>query len=85
MEIQITKEEKRERLKAKWTTILGLPMLVGGLFMFFCTISFFIHKNPDLKFEWPHIILVTGWGYTFFSGKDTLLKGMIGLLVPSKK
>lgn len=85
MEVQITKEEKRERLKAKWTTMLGLPMLIVGLFMLGSTVSFFIHKNPDLKFEWTHIILLTGWGFTFFSGKDTLLKGMVGILLPSKK
>lgn len=53
--------------------------------MFGSTLTFFIHHNPDLKFEWSVITLMIGWGFTLFAAKDTIIKGMIGLLLPRKK
>jgi len=85
MDFQITSKEAGSRLKSKFTTWFGLPLLVGGLFMFVCSITFFLHKNPDLQFRWEQYSVMIGWGYTMFAARDTLIKGMVGLLLPRKK
>ena len=84
-ELQITKKEASDRIKSKVTTWIGLPILIVGIGMLCCRISFFIHGVEELKFDWANVWLAMGWGYTLFAAKDTLLKGMIGLMLPKKK
>jgi len=83
--LQITQKEADERVKSKITTWVGLPILIVGVGMLGCRISFFLHGVEDLKFDWANIWLAMGWGYTLFAAKDTLLKGMAGLMLPRKK
>ena len=86
MDLKITKEEKAERIKGKVTTIFSIPILIVGLSMLVCRIIFIFTQNPELKFSiGTEIIPILVLGYTLFSAKDTVLKGMIGLLLPSKK
>lgn len=85
MELQITKEEKRERLKNNIMTGFSIPILLYSLFMIVCdviyiwdkTILFFKPLNEILPF-----LLV---GYFIFIAKPSLLIAAIGMFLPSKK
>jgi len=87
MELQITKKEASERLKAKFTTIIGIPILLWGLFMIGCKVYDAITgKCPDCHFAVateiiPTIIL----GYALFTARDTLITAMIGFILPKRK
>lgn len=86
MDLQITKTEARERVKNKITTWVGVPILLWGLFMLVCRVAFIFTNNPELKFSIGAEILPTLMlGYALFSAKDSLITGMIGLLLPRKK
>jgi len=87
MELQITKQEAKSRLKEKVTTWIGIPILLWALFMIGCKIYDAITgKCPECHFAIgteiiPTIIL----GYALFTAKDTLLTAMAGMLLPKKK
>jgi hypothetical protein len=87
VEVQITQKEASERLKSKITTWIGAPILLWGLFMIGCKVYDAITgKCPDCHFAIateiiPTIIL----GYALFTAKDSLITGMIGLVLPKKK
>ena len=83
--LQITKSEADDRLKSKKTTWIGLFLLGVGIAMLLCRVSFFLHGVAELKFDWTNVWLCMGWGYTIFAAKDTLLKGMIGLMLPTQE
>jgi hypothetical protein len=84
-DFQITQSEADSRIKSKKTTWIGLSLIIVGGAMLLCRVSFFIHGVEELRFDWTNVWLCVGWGYTMFSAKDTLLKGMIGLILPRKK
>ena len=84
-DFQITQSEADSRIKSKKTTWIGLILIGVGIVMLLCRVSFFIHGVAELKFDWTNVWLCLGWGYTIFAAKDTLLKGMIGLMLPKKK
>jgi hypothetical protein len=87
MELQLTPKEASDRLKNKFTTWLGVPILLWGLFMIVCKVYDAITgKCPDCHFAigteiLPTIIL----GYALFTAKDSLITGMVGLILPRKK
>lgn len=86
MNLQITKTEARERLKAKVTTGIGIPILLGGVAMLGLRIAYIWTGNEAMKFSWgTEIAPAITLGYVFFSAKDSLIQGMIGLLIPRKK
>ena len=87
MEIQISKQEFKERLKSKVTTFLGVPIILWGLFMIACkTYDAITGKCPDCHFAIateiiPTIIL----GYALFTARDSLITAMIVMVLPFKK
>jgi len=86
IDVQITRKEARDRLKAKVTSAFGVPLMALGLFMIACKIYDAITgKCPDCHFSIMEITTTCILGYALFSAKDTLITGMIGLLLPKRK
>lgn len=86
MELRLTKEEAGERLKSKITTWIGVVLIFAGIAMLGCRIAYIWTKNDAMKFSWgTEIAPVIGLGWTFFAAKESIIQGMIGLLLPRKK
>lgn len=86
MELQITKQEAAERKKQKYTSIIGIPLLLLGLFMIGCKVYDLITgKCPECHFSIYEILITIASGYALFTAKDTLITAMFGMILPKKK
>ena len=85
MELQITKEERRVRLKNNIMTVIAIPIILFSLFMMSCDIIYIWNKTVPFFKVWQEILPVTILGYIIFIAKPSLLVAAIGMFLPSKK
>lgn len=85
IDVQITKQEATERKKQKFTSAIGVPLLILGVFMIACKIYDAITgRCPKCDFSIYEILLTVASGYALFTAKDTLITAMFGMLLPKK-
>ena len=76
----------RERIITNWkTTVIGVPILLYGLFMIVCVIYHAITKCcPECAYKPMEIITTMGLGWAFITARDTLIEGMLGNVIKVK-
>lgn len=85
MGLQITKEEKRERLKNNIMTVIAVPILLYSLFMMGCDVAYIWDKTVPFFKPLNEILPFVIGGYFIFIAKPSLLAAAIGMFLPSKK
>lgn len=87
IDVQITRQEAQDRKTGKGiiTSCIGIPMMFGGVLMLICKLyDAFSGRCPECHFTVIEIVLMITSGYGLYAAKDSLITGMIGLLLPKK-